>query len=100
LIDRFGDIPDEVENLLKLVEIKTICKAANIIEVEAGPKGVLIGFYNNEPKNPAALMQFVQEKAGTVKIRPDQKLFFPRSWTSNDMRIRGVTQIVASLNAI
>ncbi len=100
LIDRFGDIPDEVENLLKLVEIKTICKSANIAEVEAGPKGVLIGFYNNEPKNPPALMQFIQEKAGTVKIRPDQKLFFPRSWTSNEMRIKGVTQTVASLNAL
>jgi len=97
LIDRFGSLPDEVENLLKLVEIKSICKAANIAEIEAGPKGILIGYYNNEPHNPAGLMHYIQDKAGTVRLRPDQKLFFPRTWASADMRMRGVKNIVEEL---
>ena len=77
MIDRFGALPTEVENLLQLITIKQLCKQVNISHVEAGPKGVLMTFYNNTPINPTGVMQFIQSKAGTVKLRPDQKLFFP-----------------------
>ena len=39
LIDRFGPIPSEVENLLTTIEIKQICYAANIAKIDAGAKG-------------------------------------------------------------
>lgn len=97
LIDRFGPLPDEVENLLRLITLKQLCKTAHISNVEAGPKGVLVAFHNNEPHNPTALMRFIQEKAGTVKLRPDQKLFFPRVWNSGDQRMAGVKGIIQSL---
>lgn len=99
MIDRFGPIPDEVENLLQLITIKQMCKSACISHVDAGPKGVLVTYYNNQPKNPAALMQFIQAKAGTVKLRPDQKLFFPRGWTSVDQRLKGTRSIISELAA-
>ena len=100
MIDRFGSLPDEVENLLQLITIKQQCKAANISHVEAGPKGVLVTYYNNTPHNPTALMQFIQDKAGTVKLRPDQKLFFPRGWTSTAQRMAGTKSIVRDLSAL
>src|SRR5690606_7623450 len=34
LIDRFGKLPEEVSNLLKVIEIKLHCKAANIEKLE------------------------------------------------------------------
>ncbi len=100
MIDRFGSLPDEVENLLQLITIKQQCKAANISHVEAGPKGVLVTYYNNAPHNPAGLMAFIQEKAGTVRLRPDQKLFFPRGWTSTAQRMAGTKSIVRELCAL
>ena len=101
MIDRFGGpLPDEVENLLKLVDIKSMCKATNIDKIEAGPKGVLVGFYNNQPLNPAGLMQFIAQKIGTVRLRPDQKLFFPRGWDDLDQRVKGTKKIVSDLAAL
>jgi transcription-repair coupling factor (superfamily II helicase) len=100
MIDRFGDLPDEVENLLQLITIKQLCKQTNVSSVDAGPKGVVVGFYNNEPHNPAALMQYLQDKAGTVKLRADQKLFFPRGWSSTDQRVKGTRNILKELNAL
>jgi transcription-repair coupling factor (superfamily II helicase) len=100
LIDRFGAIPNEVENLLKLITIKQICKSANISHLEAGPKGVMITYHDNTPKNPLALMKFIQDKAGTVKLRPDQKLFFPRVWGNEAQRMMGVKSIVNELNCL
>jgi len=97
MIDRFGNIPDEVENLLQLITIKQLCKSANVSKIDAGPKGLVMGFHNNTPRNPAGLMQYIQVKAGTVKLRPDQKLFFPRGWTTAEQRIVGTRNILKEL---
>ena len=48
LIDRFGSLPNEVENLLAVVTIKQFSKRAGVDKVEAGPKGAVISFRNNE----------------------------------------------------
>src|SRR5207237_6095407 len=39
LADRFGKLPIEVEHLLQVVGIKTLCRQANVEKIEAGPKG-------------------------------------------------------------
>ena len=42
LIDRFGPLPPEVENLLEIIAIKRACREAGIEKLEAGPKGAVI----------------------------------------------------------
>jgi len=43
LVDRFGPLPEEVQQLLEIVAIKALCKRANVEKVEAGPlRGRLI----------------------------------------------------------
>ncbi len=97
LIDRFGPVPDEVENLLQIVEIKQLCKTAGVDKVEAGPKGAVIGFYKDSPSNIAGLMKWIQEKSGTVKLRPDQKLVAAREWYQAEQRVKGVRSIMRDL---
>jgi transcription-repair coupling factor (superfamily II helicase) len=38
LIDRFGPLPREVENLLEIIAIKRACREAGIEKLEAGPR--------------------------------------------------------------
>jgi transcription-repair coupling factor (superfamily II helicase) len=57
----------------------------------------VMGFHNNTPNNAAGLMHYISVKAGTVKLRPDQKLFFPRGWTSAEQRINGTRNILKEL---
>ncbi len=97
LIDRFGNIPDEVENLLKTVEIKQLCLATNIDRIEAGAKGILIGFHNNTFKNVEKLMSFITSQFGVLKIRPDQKLFVERDLTSYKTRLDTIKKYVMKL---
>ena len=52
LTDRFGPQPDEVKHLLKIVFIKGLCRKANVEKIDAGPKGAVFGFRNNEFANP------------------------------------------------
>ena len=100
LIDRFGNLPPEVENLLDILKIKQLSKKAGIDQVEAGPKGAVIGFHNNTPPNIPALMRWIQDQRGSVKLRPNQKLVVSRGWESAEHRVRGVQNLMKELSQI
>jgi transcription-repair coupling factor (superfamily II helicase) len=100
LIDRFGKLPQEVENLLSIVTIKQLCKKAGVSSVEAGPKGAVIGFYKDSPPNIGGLMTWIGEKRGTIKLRPDQKIVVIRSWETPGERVRGVQSLMKELAAL
>ncbi len=101
MIDRFGDIPEEFENLLDIVSIKQLCRKAGVSHVEAGPKGAVIGFHNNIHKNPQKIMAWLAEKRGSIKIRPnDQKLIAVRQWETTDERVKGVQSLMKELTSL
>jgi len=56
LVDRFGERPPEVDQLLRLMSIKALCRRANIEKVDAGPKGVVLSFRDNSFANPNGLV--------------------------------------------
>lgn len=97
LIDRFGKIPEEVENLLDIVSIKQLCKKAGVASVEAGPKGAVIAFHKDSPPNVQGLMEWMGTKAGAIKLRPDQKLVAMRHWETAPQRVRGVKILMKDL---
>ncbi len=100
LIDRFGDLPDEVQNLLDIVAIKQLCKKAGISSVEAGPKGAVLTFHENTPPNIEGLMHWVTSQRGAIKLRPDQKLVAIRQWDTPTKRARGVHSLMKELSSL
>jgi transcription-repair coupling factor (superfamily II helicase) len=100
LVDRFGSLPPEVENLLDIIAIKRLCRAAGIEKVEAGPKGAVLSFRQNRFANPAGLVDFLQAQAGTAKLRTDQKLVVMRSWETDKERLTGVRRLLEQLAKI
>ncbi len=100
MIDRFGALPDEVENLLQTVALKKFCRDAGIEKVEAGIKGAVLSFRNNEYANPAGLVEWITGHLGTAKLRPDHKLVFMRDWDVASERLEGVRYLVGELARI
>jgi transcription-repair coupling factor (superfamily II helicase) len=100
LVDRFGAIPDEVKNLLEIVAIKRACVDAGIEKLDAGPKGAVLAFRGNKFAKPEKLVHFIAQQAGTVKVRPDQRLVYRRDWRDDRARLRGVSQLVKSVAAL
>jgi transcription-repair coupling factor (superfamily II helicase) len=97
LIDRFGPLPPEVENLLDTVVIKQLCRAAGVDKLDVGPKGAMISFRNNSFAHVDQLMAWVMKQAGTVKIRPDQKLIYARAWEDPAKRLKGARGLMGEL---
>ncbi|HUI17958.1 MAG TPA: transcription-repair coupling factor, partial [Alphaproteobacteria bacterium] len=100
LADRFGALPPEVENLLKIVAIKRFCLDAGIEKLDAGPKGAVLAFRQNRFANPKGLIEFVQRQAGSVSFRPDQKLVIRRGWDDEAARVQGVVQVLRKIAEI
>ena len=100
LIDRFGKLPEEVDNLLKTVEIKQLCRSANIEKIDAGAKGVLITLRNNTFAKPDKLIDFISRQFGAVKIRPDQKIFIEKNLESYAVRVETIKNFVTKLNRL
>ena len=78
LVDRFGSLPAEVENLLQVVALKRACREAGVEKLEAGPKGMVLTFRGNVFRNPAGLVAWLSTKGGLVRLRPDHKLALTR----------------------
>src|ERR1700761_3036495 len=60
MIDRFGPLPREADQLLKVVAIKGLCRQANVAKIDVGPKGAVISFRNDTFANPLGLVSLVQ----------------------------------------
>lgn len=101
MIDRFGPLPEEVENLMDIIGIKQLCRQAGVDKIDAGPKGAVVSFHNNTPPNIPALMGWMQTKGGgAVKLRPDQKLVAVRGWDKTVHRVKGVQDLMKELAAL
>ena len=97
MIDRFGPLPEEVQQLLKLVSIKALCRRAHVEKVEAGPKGVIVAFRDNSFADPAGLVRYVTEQGPRAKVRPDMTIVFTRDVAHADARLAGTQKILRAL---
>ncbi len=97
MMDRFGKIPEEMQNLLDIVLIKQYCIAAGIEKIDAGDKGIVLSFYKNTFKNPSALLDLMQKQGGKLKLRPDQKLVFIGDLKNTEKRIALVDKLTRTL---
>jgi transcription-repair coupling factor (superfamily II helicase) len=96
LVDRFGPLPEEVENLLQVVHLKRACRVAGVEKLEAGPKGMVLQFRGNAFRNPAGLVQWLGTRKGLIKLRPDHKLAVVRDMTVAD-RVKTADDLLGNL---
>jgi transcription-repair coupling factor (superfamily II helicase) len=101
MVDRFGPLPKDVENLLQIVAIKQLCRFAGVARVDAGPKGAVVTLHASSKIDIPKLVQFISRQATGGKIRPeDQKLVFTRNWEDMAPRVRGVQKLMQELGAL
>jgi transcription-repair coupling factor (superfamily II helicase) len=97
LIDRFGKMPAETQQLLQLVAIKQLCRQANVAKLDAGPKGIVISFHENRFARPERLVRVIAESRGQMKVRPDHKLVLLRETASPAERLRAAKKLMGEL---
>ncbi|MEO8927475.1 MAG: transcription-repair coupling factor [Caulobacteraceae bacterium] len=97
LIDRFGPLPPEADQLLKVVAIKGLCREANVAKIDVGPKGAVIAFRADHFANPAGLVAFIQKNAVAWRLRPDQKVVVKGEWEIPAQRLAAAERVLGEL---
>ena len=70
LIDRFGPLPDEVQSLLSLAEIRVICKKLSIASLKEHGGTVTAEFSKVAKVSVERLLRLIRESGGRVKLDP------------------------------
>ena len=99
LVDRFGPLPAEVDNLLTVVTLKRLCRESGVEKIEAGPKGMVLTFRGNAFGNPSGLVAWLAKQRGAIRLRPDHKLAIVQEMSVME-RMKLAREIVGNLNRI
>jgi transcription-repair coupling factor (superfamily II helicase) len=99
LVDRFGPLPAEVDNLLQVVALKRQCREAGVERLEAGPKGMVFQFRGNAFRNPGGLVAWLGSQKHAIRLRPDHKLAVTREMDVAE-RLKLAREVLGSLNRI
>ncbi|HWA00762.1 MAG TPA: transcription-repair coupling factor [Caulobacterales bacterium] len=100
LIDRFGPLPAEADQLIAVAALKALCRRCQIAKLDAGPKGAVLTFRETGYPDPISLVRYVQERPDDFKMRPDGKLVVQGGWPEAALRLkalRGVLETLARL---
>jgi transcription-repair coupling factor (superfamily II helicase) len=97
LIDRFGSLPEETANLMKIVEVKLNLKQAMVAKLDIGAKGAVITFADGGFPDLAGLLGYIERLKGSGKLRPDSKMTVSRDWPNADARLNGALQLARGL---
>jgi transcription-repair coupling factor (superfamily II helicase) len=70
LVDRFGPLPDEVQSLLSLAEIRIICRDISVTSLKERGGMVRVEFSKVSKVNVDKVLRLMKESAGRVKLDP------------------------------
>jgi transcription-repair coupling factor (superfamily II helicase) len=97
LIDRFGALPEETANLMKIVEVKLNCREAMVAKLDLGPKGAVVTFADSGFPDLQGLLGYIDRLKGAAKLRPDSKMAISRDWPTAEARLNGAVQLSRGL---
>jgi len=66
--DRFGPLPEEVENLTDLMRYRALLKRCGVLRAEQSPQGVTLYFSPRAPVDAAKIMQLVKDRPDDFKF--------------------------------
>jgi len=74
LKDRFGEMPPEARNLVKIIGLKIEAERLWISYIQAGKDAVVYGFADGAPVNVDALLKYISINRNRIKLKGDSKI--------------------------
>ncbi len=76
LLDRYGALPGEAENLLQVIRLKILARRLGIVTVELMRGEIVLGVAESSQIEPQRLMEILSQTAG-MRVTPDHKIYGP-----------------------
>ena len=97
LIDRFGPLPDEVQHLFEIVAIKQLASRRGWRRSTPAPRAAPSPSATTPSPIRSKLVKLINQHAGTMKVRPDQKVVVTRDWPTPEDRLKGAKALLTQL---
>ncbi len=99
IIDRFGKLPEQVEHLFNVHNLKHWCEQLGILKLTIGPKSGKIVFQANSDVSLEGLKLLINEYEGKARLNPsDSTLQLIHSLPSKNARISTAFEILERLS--
>ena len=76
LMDRFGNPPKLVENLMNIASLKALAHKAYITEIKENDRYYKISMYQKAKVDPTRIPELVEKYKGRLTFRPEKEPFF------------------------
>ncbi|UTF60936.1 transcription-repair coupling factor [Gilvimarinus sp. DA14] len=98
MIDRFGLLPEQTKNLLRVTEIKLAAEKLGIVKLEASAGGGKVEFGPEAPIDPLKIVQMVQSQPQVFSLAGASGLSFRIPMPDAEDRLQRVNDLLASLH--
>jgi transcription-repair coupling factor (superfamily II helicase) len=96
LVDRFGKLPQQAQNLIDTHRLRVLARPFGVAKVDAAPGVILITFKPNAPIDGMSIIQLVQ-KNKHIKLAGNDKLRIEKSLPDAKDRAQMVRDVLRSL---
>ncbi|MFO8154487.1 MAG: transcription-repair coupling factor, partial [Thiohalospira sp.] len=97
MIDRFGLLPEQVDNLFQVTEVKLHCRDIGLTRVDLGPEGGRLQFDSQPNIDPARLIQLIQRWPNTYQLDGTEKLKIRKELPELSDRLECLEYLLAEL---
>jgi transcription-repair coupling factor (superfamily II helicase) len=99
MIDRFGLLPPQVNNLFQTARLRLQAEQLGIAGIEAGPRGGSIDFKPSTRVNPLSLVKLVQSDSRAYGLAGANRLRFEGEFADGSSRLQFVEDLLANFAA-
>jgi len=96
LVDRFGPLPMELKSLLKVMQIKRLCKKSSVEKIDAGPLGIVITIRKKDISDPSKILNAINSNPGW-RMKKNQTIFVKCNLESAEVRLAKTFNVIYSL---
>ena len=99
IIDRYGNMPNELENLIDIARIKYLAKNLSISKIASKNKNVVISFETKDGKVNIDIEKLVKKYGNRIKFSAGIKPSITLNVESNDEKkiLKSTTELVTTL---
>jgi len=74
LVDRFGNVPEEVQHLLEVIKVKILLTRLAIKKLEERPSQLILTFDESTKVSPKKIVELIRHGEGRYQMTPDSRL--------------------------
>jgi transcription-repair coupling factor (superfamily II helicase) len=98
LRDRYGEIPEETANLLRIITLKFTLRQMKISRLERGAGTIVFTFLDQTPVQPATILGLVQKSKNKIRFTPEAKLIVPVTATDAEPLFAEIKKVLQALH--